>query len=144
MPDHEGRDPIRPLYLAGELFDWIDAATDLFDPRNGAGRRSPFEHLERTFSDFRCCARPFSGDLRCLMPQRKRVWSMHSPCLRILGWIPAPHRFVGVYAVRIGEAHGKGSRIDEFRDKVIAFATRHGLAPTIQSGNLNALFPSQA
>jgi len=143
LPDHAGQDPLRPLYLAGELIDWIDNATDLYDVKKGKGGRSPFEHLEQSLIDFRCAKSPSYGDIKCLMPQKKRVWSLHSPFLRILGWVPAPHQFVGIYALRIADAHGKASRVDEFRDNVLKFANIHKLDSTMLGGDYNALFPKK-
>jgi hypothetical protein len=143
IPEHLGGDPKRPVYLAGELFDWIDNAMDLHDPAQRKGGRSPFEHLEQSLRDFRCCNGPDYGDIRCVTPQHKGVWSLHCPSGRLLGWIPAPHQFVGIYWVRMSDAHGKG-KISEARKKVLQFAKDHGLEETIQPGDFNALFPSKA
>jgi len=58
-----------------------------------------------------------------------------------LGWVPAPHTFVGVYWVRIGDAHGKG-QIAKAREKVLKFATARSLLGTMKPGNHHALFPA--
>lgn len=139
IPDHLGGDPKRPVYLAGELFDWIDNALDLHIP--GKGGRSSFERLEQSLRDFRCSDHPNYGDIMCVMPQHKRVWSLHSPAGRLLGWVPACHQFVGIYWVRMADAHGKGN-IGEAREKVLKFATDHGLLGTMKPGNYHALFPA--
>ena len=141
LPDYAAQTPIRPLFIAGEFDDWIDAQPGIFDPKNGSGGRSRYEHLEQTFIDFRCDRHPLVGDLRCLMPSHKRVWSMHSPFFRILGWVPAPHQFVAVRGVHIAQAHGANSQIDETRESVIQFAELHLLKDTMMPGGALELFP---
>jgi hypothetical protein len=144
IPDHlmGGRERRRSIYLAGSLFDWIDNEMDIHEPKSGKGGRSPFEHLEQTMADF-CCVEsgPGYGDIMCVMPQTKRVWSLHSPFFRILGWVPEKHTLVGIYALRAKDAHGKNSLIGEYRKKTIDFAADNKLSDTMMPGDFNALFP---
>ena len=139
IPDHLGGEATRPVYLAGELFDWFDYALDLYVPEKGKGGKSAFEHLEQSLRDFKCNARLDYGGLRCVTPQHKRVWSLHCPSGRLLGWAPAKHQFVGIYWVRMADAHGKG-KISAARNKVLAFANKHALAGRMKPGDFNALF----
>ena len=144
LPEIEGRPPLRPLYVAGELFDWVDGDERLHRPNGGKGGRTRFELLTQTFCDFRCAARPLVGDLDRIRPTNNGIWSLHSPCVRVFGWVPAPHRFVAVYAAHVEDCHGPASVVDEMRGKVLAFAGRHGLRDTIHLGDKLALFPQPA
>lgn len=141
LPDHESREPLRPLYVAGRFFDEVDAADDLFIERGSIGGRSQFEHLLQAFCDFRCSLRPLVGDLNRLMPTSLGVWSMHCPGLRIFGWVPAPHQFVAVNFARDEHCHKPNSIVAQCQKAVLQFARQHHLDHTISKGDRLALFP---
>jgi hypothetical protein len=146
LPDHEGRDPLRPLYLAAGLFDWIDETDELYeeDWSKESGGRSMAEHLAQTFCDFRCAKRPLVGDLRRVQPTKKGIWKIHSPGLRIVGWVPFPHAFVAVKGAFVSDTHGPPAKMDQLVSDVLAFAQRHKLSETIKMGDSRALFPQTA
>jgi hypothetical protein len=98
LPDWELRLPIRPLWVAFVLWDWIDGEDDLHNVALGVGRRTLCEHIEQMFCDFRCSPRFPAGDLRQMLPTKKGVRKIHPPKMRIYGWCPAPHAFVAVTA----------------------------------------------
>ena len=146
LPDHEGRAPLRPLYVATELFDWIDETDELYEKNWGpkSGGRTMQEHLSQTFCDFRCDARPLVGELNRVQPTSKGVWKIHSPGLRIYGWVPAPHAFVAVRPAFTANVHGPQSATKQLVSEVIAFAKTHGLSETIKRGDRSALFQTPA
>jgi hypothetical protein len=146
LPDHEGRDPLRPLYVASQLFDWIDETDELYEENWGprTGGRSMAEHLSQTFCDFRCDRRPLVGDLHRVQPTRKGVWKIHSPGLRVFGWVPDPHGFVAVTAAFSKDTHGPQSVVDQSIAKVIAFAKQHKLHETFVRRDRSALFQPTA
>lgn len=142
LSEHEAREPRRPLYLASEFFDWVEETDELYDvgwsPRSGG--RSRFEHLQQMLADFRCDQRPLVGDLNRVMPTRQGVWKMQCAALRLYGWVPARHSFVGVKAAFSEHVHGKGSQTDQIVEDVLAFARRHDLLRTMNRGDRIALF----
>jgi hypothetical protein len=142
LPDWEMRPPIRRLWVACELWDWIDDQADLHDIKLAVGGRTPFEHLEQVFCEFRC-AQPFpAGDLRRMIPNAKGVWSMHSPRLRTYGWFPYPHSFVAVTAARESETKIERRLNDRKRDEVLGFIKTNRLEDLIVRGDHLAVFPS--
>lgn len=143
LPDTESRSPRRPLYIAGELYDWVDNAQDLYRIKANEGGRSRYEHLLQAFADFRCDARPLAGDLHRVIPTSDGIWKFHPVGLRVFGWVPAPHAFVAVRIGRTEDCHGPRSIANALRKDVLAFAIRHGLQGTIQPGDASALFPPQ-
>jgi hypothetical protein len=146
LPEHDGRTPVRPLFLAPALFDWVDSTDELYEKcwSSKSGGRSRFEHLEQAFGDFRCDMRPLVGDLNRLMPTKDGIWKLHSPGVRILGWVPYQHAFVGVVAAFAEDTHGSKSQLPQLVQQVRAFASTHGLVGTIQRGDRSALFPTPA
>lgn len=142
LPETEGRPPLRPLYVAGELFEWVDATDALYlenwSKRNGG--RSRFEHLEAAFADFRCAQRPLVGDLNRVRPTKKGVFSLHCPGLRVFGWAPDVYSFLAVTAALSDDAHGRESIVNQKVKEVLAFAEDRGLSETIQYGDRSALF----
>lgn len=146
LPEHCGRTPVRPLYLAPAVFDWVDETDELYDcnwsPQSGG--RSRFEHLEQALADFRCDKRPLVGDLNRLMPTRLGLWKLHSPGVRIVGWVPHSHAFVGVIAAMSSHTHGRHSKLPEMVEHVRTFARLHNLTGTIQRGDRSALFSTTA
>lgn len=148
LSEWERRDPLRPLYVAGELFDWVESNEDLHIAKwgNRTGGRTRYEHLEQMFNDFRCDVRPLVGDMNRVQPTKQGIWKMQCPGLRIFGWVPAPHSFVAVAPEFADATHGKGAgaRIDELVRDTLKFAADHGLESTIIKGDRLALFPPQA
>ena len=146
LPDHEGRAPLRPLYLSAELFDWIDETDELYelDWSSRTGGRTIAEHLSQTFCDFRCDLRPLVGDLNRVMPTAKGVWKIHSPGLRVFGWVPGPHSFVAIKAAFVAETHGKNSTTKQMTADVLHFAKENDLLKTIMTGDRSALFQTPA
>ena len=145
MPDFDPREPRRRLLVATELFDWIDGTEKLYDQNwsRKNGGRTIAEHLERTFADFRASRFPLVGDIRRVQPASKGVWKIHSPGLRVFGWVPQPHEFVCVVADFVENTHGAGSTVRLKVGQVLNFAKIHGLEDTIKRGDHIALFPSQ-
>jgi hypothetical protein len=146
MPDSDHREPRRKLFVAESLFDWIDGTERLYD-RNWSkqsGGRTMAEHLERTFADFRASRFPLVGDLKRVQPDKKLVWKIHSPGLRIFGWVPQAHQFVCVTADFVENTHGPGSTVKLKISQVLDFANRHQISATMQRGDHIALFPHQA
>lgn len=142
MPDHDGRNPVRPLYLAAELIRWVDETDELYveDWSDRAGGRSRFEHLEQMLSDFRCDRRPLVGDLNRVKPTKRGIWSMHCPGLRVFGWVPDTWSIVAVAVAFAEDAHGPNSVVDAKINEVLDFAKANGLAGTIQLGERSGLF----
>ena len=131
--------PVRPLYVASELFDWVDSTDALYSKKRG--QRTLYEHLEQALCDFRCSDRPPAGELRRVMPTKRGVWKICPPGLRIFGWCPAPHSFVAVTAAFADETHAETSLTDAKVRYVRAFIARYELDETIEYGDVNALFP---
>ncbi len=96
LPEYEGRQPIRTLYVASELFDWVDVTEQLYVENwsQQHGARTRFEHLQQMFADFRCDKRPLVGDLNRVQPTRNGLWKMQCPGLRVYGWVPSANQFV--------------------------------------------------
>ena len=142
LPDHDGRAPLRPLYIATQLFDWIDGTDELYVENwsRRDGGRSMAEHLSQTFCDFRCAARPLVGDLNRVSPTSKGIWKIHSPGLRIFGWVPVEHAFVAVVPAFSDNVHGPNSTLTQAVADVVAFAKNNGLQGTIKRGDRSALF----
>jgi hypothetical protein len=141
LPEWETRCPIRPLWVAYELWDWIDGTDDLHNVALGLGGRTLFEHTEQMFSDFRCSPRFFAGDLRRMMPTTKGIRKMHPPKLRIYGWCPAQHAFVAVTAAMEQDTKSDKTLNDKKRDYVLEFISLHKLEHTILRGDHSAVFP---
>lgn len=143
LPDWETRLPIRPLWVTPELLKWADNSPELHDGALAVGGRTMFEHLLLTFCDFRCSDRFHAGDLRRMLPNKKGIWKMHPPGLRIYGWCPGQHRFVAVTWALASETKSDRSLNDQKRDKVLKFIAEQKLAHTIVRGDILAVFPNQ-
>lgn len=146
MPDHDGRAPVRPLYIADCFYDWADHADELHE-RNWHrhhGSRTRFEHMVQAFADFRCDPRPLVGELNRICPTSKGVWKIQPPGTRIFGWVPRPHAFVVVHGALDTETHGRGNVIRQRVADVIKFAKDNRLERTILRGDRIALFSTQA
>jgi hypothetical protein len=140
LPDWEARLPIRLLWVAYELWDWIDAQDDLHATDLAIGGRTLFEHLEQLLCEF-CCAPHFpAGDLRRMMPTAKGVWKMHPPKLRLYGWFPRPNSFVAVTAAREIETKTDKKLNDRKRDEVLGFIQKNQLQHLIVKGDPLAVF----
>jgi hypothetical protein len=144
LPETETREALRPLYLAAELVAWVNDTVELYDANRGKAKRTMYEHLLQTLSDFRCATRPLVGDLYRVQPDRHGVWKLHSTGLRIFGWVPAPNAFVAVTAAFTEACHGPNNAVPDLRTAVQAFAKRHGLEKSIKLGDRSVLFPTQA
>jgi hypothetical protein len=141
LPDWEVRLPIRPLWVAFELWDWIDGKDELHDEALKVGGRTLFEHIEQIFCDFRCSPRFPAGDLRQMLPSRKGIRKMHPPKLRIYGWCPAPHAFVAVTAAFESDTKTDKKLNDKKRDYVLAFIKTIKLEKLVLKGDNIAVFP---
>jgi hypothetical protein len=141
LPDWDLRLPIRPLWVAFVLWDWIDGRDDLHDMALGVGRRTLFEHIEQMFCDFRCSPRFPAGDLRQMLPNPKGIRKMHPPKLRIYGWCPAPHAFVAVTAAFESDTKTDKKLNDKKRDEVLAFIKANQLENLVLKGDNLAVFP---
>ncbi len=142
MPEHDGRPPIRPLYLAEALIAWVNETDELYVENwsKKSGGRSRFEHLDQTLADFRCDDHPLVGELNRVRPTKKGIWKMHCPGLRVYGWAPDLHSFVAVTAAFSEDAHGRDSVTDKMVKEVLDFARKYELNNTIQYGARNELF----
>ena len=141
LPDWEGRLPIRPLWVAFELWDWVDGKNELHDMALAIGRRTLFEHLEQMFCDFRCSQRFPAGDLKQMMPTKRGIRTMRPPKLRIYGWCPKPHAFVAVCGALEDDTKTDRKLNDNKRDEVLNFIKKHKLEHTILRGDNLAVFP---
>lgn len=141
LPDWEQRLPLRRLWVACELWDWIDGTDQLHNMAFAVGRRTLFEHLEQMFCDFRCSPRFPAGDLRQMIPNPKGIRKMHPPKLRIYGWAPAKQAFVAVCAALEMDTKTDKSLNDKKRDEVLRFIRKHKLEHTIVKGDNSAVYP---
>jgi hypothetical protein len=141
LPDWESRLPIRRLWVAYEFWDWTDK-DELHDVAHGAGSRTLFEHIEQMLCDFRCSPRFPAGDLRRMLPNKKGVWKMHPPKLRIYGWCPAPHSFVVVTGAFEADTKKDKKLNATKRDEVLAFIATNKLEQHILRGDHLAIFPA--
>ncbi|WP_324695457.1 hypothetical protein [Novosphingobium sp. RL4] len=143
LPDHEGRIPRRRLLLASALFDWVDETDELYETHwdKAWGGRTRFEHLQQTLADFRCDERVLVGELNRVVPTKRGVWKIHSPGLRLFGWVPSVHEFVAVGAALAADVHGPNSAVKIHVQQVLTFARTHRLEGTIKMGDRRALFP---
>lgn len=135
LPEWESRDPLRPLLVAPQLFDWVDSTVELYDGSIKAGGRTPLEHLEQMFCDLRCAKRPGAGDLRRVMPTKFGIWKLHPPLLRIYGWFYRPLHFAAVTGALASETKSDKSLNNKCRDIVRTFLKRNQLNETIIMGD---------
>lgn len=145
LPEYEGRDPLRPLYLADSFYDWVDANETLHLESWGrnTGGRSRYEHMEQAFCDFRCDERPLVCDLNRVMPTKKGVWKVQCPGLRIYGWVPDERSLLLVTAAFNEDVHGPNSITSTKVKEVLTFAKVHDLEGTIQYGERSAYFQKE-
>jgi hypothetical protein len=141
VPDWESRLPIHPLYVADELFKWADAKAELRSLGSAQGGRTLLEHLEQTFCDFRCSARPPAGDLRRMVPNKHGIWKMQPVGLRIYGWCPAVKTFAAVTAALETETKNDKGLNNRKLEEVREFIMQHGLEHTVIIGDIFAIFP---
>lgn len=142
VPDWDSRLPARPLYVAPQLWTQIDNEPRAHVETAKLGGRSPYEHLDAIFTDFRCGEKAIGNDqLKRLMPTTKGVWEMHPPGLRVFGWCPAPYEFVAVSVAIVEDLKADHDLYNQHRDGVLAFAKRHDLSSTITLGDYSVLFP---
>jgi hypothetical protein len=141
LPPWEPRLPIRSLSVRPELLAWADGTPELHDKKLAIGRRTLFEHLLQMFCDFRCSERFHAGDLRRMLPNKKGIWKMHPPGLRIYGWCPQQHAFVAVTGALEKDSKTDKKLNDKKRDEVLAFIKANRLAGTVLMGDILAIFP---
>jgi hypothetical protein len=141
LPDWEVRLPIRQLWAAFELWDWIDGKHELHDMALAVGRRTLFEHIEQMFCDFRCSPRFPAGDLKQMMPNVKGVRKMHPPRVRIYGWCPGTNAFVAVTGALEAETKADKKLNDKKRDQVLTFIKARKLEHLVLKGDNLAVFP---
>lgn len=141
LPDWERRQPIRPLYVATELFSWVDGKAELYDQSLAEGGRLLVDHLDQMFCDFRCAERPRAGDIRRMLPTGNGIWKIHPPGLRVYGWVPAVHSFVAVTAALEAETKDDKDLNNAKMKCVQRFARKHSLEDTILRGDVRAVFP---
>jgi hypothetical protein len=142
LPDWEERQSIRALYATPDFLDRIEEDEALHDPTRSKGGRTLYDHLWQRMADFRCSARPGSGDIHQVMPIEKGVWKVHAPGLRLLGWPPAIHSLVLVEYVLADESHAAGV-IAKKREEVLAFIGANELSETMLTGAYLEIFPHQ-
>lgn len=142
LPDWEVRQPVRTLYVAFELFDWVDSQPMLHDMKRGIGGRTLFEQLEQMLCDFRCAQSPSAGDLRRMLPTKAGIWKMHPPGLRIYGWFSSRASFVAVTAALEIDTKTDKKLNDKKRDYVRSFIVKNGLQNGVQRGDFLAIFSS--
>jgi hypothetical protein len=141
LPDWELRLPIRPLWVAFELWDWIDGKDELHEMGLAIGRRTLFDHIEQTFCDFRCSPRFPAGDLKQMMPTKHGVRTMRPAKVRIYGWCPKQHAFVAVTGALEIDTKTDKTLNDKKRDEARNFIKTHKLEHTILRGDNLAVFP---
>ncbi|MBN9086985.1 MAG: hypothetical protein J0J01_08765 [Reyranella sp.] len=137
IPTDVDRLPIRPLHLTTELCDWIDGP--LYEDKRKIGGRTLYEHLEQYFIEFRCDD-VLHATLRRMMPNKKGVWKMHPPGLRVYGWVPAPHQFIAVCAALETDTHSDKTLNDKRREEVRDFIKKHHVTEIVYGDFLHA-FP---
>lgn len=142
LPDWTTRLPIRPLYVAPELFDWVEQTPATYDGTIKKGGRTPLEHLELFFVDLRCAERPSVSDFHRMIPNREGVWKCHPPTLRIFGWCYAPFGFAPVAAALERDLKAAPELYEESKKKVLRFMLKHGLEGTVMRGDHRAVFPN--
>lgn len=143
MPGWEGRQPVRPLYAAGKLFDWFDNEPRLFDRRLGIGGRDRSEHLLQFLNDMRCDDPLRASDLKRVEPTRSRVWKLHPQGLRIYGWFCEPGVFVAIEGALVEDTKN-GSGLNNVKRKAVeTFASKHGLENTMLKGDHRAIIHGQ-
>ena len=142
LPAWERRLPIRPLHVTRDLIRWADTTPQLHDPALKIGGRTLFEHLISALCAFRCDDRVHYGDIKPLMPTKHGIWRLCPQRLRVYGWCPARHAFIGVTGVL--ESATKSDRFlnDAKRDEVRAFIRANGLEATVTRGDYLAVFPN--
>jgi hypothetical protein len=141
LPDWEKRLPIRSLWVSYAFWDWADSKEELHGKSLMVGRRTPYEHIEQMFCDFRCSSCFPAGDLRQMMPNSKGVRKMHPPHVRIYGWAPQPHAFVAVTGALETETKINKKLNDKKRDEVLSFISLHKLEHLVLKGDNLAVFP---
>jgi|SRR5580700_8727542 hypothetical protein len=146
VPAWDSRLPLRPLWVTPDLLSWVDAKPELHDTAFAVGARTLFEHLLTMFCDFRCADHcpPHAGDLKRMTPTKHGIWKMHPPQLRIYGWCPGQHQFIGVTAALESETKADRKLNDKKLNEVRDFIKKHRLERTVLRGDILAVFPHPA
>ena len=141
VPEWDNRMPVRQLYVAPALWDWIDNEPRAHVATADRGGRSPFEHMDQMFSDYRCDPRALRhGDLKRMQPTSNGIWRIHPPGLRVFGWVAVQQAFVAVRAVMEADLKDGTLSYDDQRAAVLDFARVHDLEHTIIRGDYLAVF----
>jgi hypothetical protein len=144
LPEWELREPLRPLLVSPELFQWVDENERLVDGTLMIGGRTPFEHLVQSFCDLRCSERPGAGDLKRMTPTKHGVWKLHPPLLRVYGWFYEPFHFAAVSAALLADTKTDKRLNDQQRDYVRRFLSRNQLTETVLLGDHREVLPIRA
>lgn len=141
LPQWERRKPIRDLWFAPQLWDWVDGTQGMSEK---VGGRTLDEHIELMFCEFRC-AEPFpAGDLRQSMPTKDGIRKLYPPKLRIYGWCPAANEFVAVTGALEADTKKDKSLNNKKHEEVLQFIQRNGLNGTVLLGDNLAVFPPKS
>ncbi len=143
LPSWETRLPLWPLYIATEFEEWANLTPELVNPAEKIGGRFLVEHLAQCLCDFRCSRRPPAGDLRRMMPNKKGIWKLHPPGLRLYGWCPKPQSFVVVTGALEIETKKNKKLNDDKLLQVVNFIKTNKLQACVVIGDINAVFPPE-
>lgn len=115
----DDRQPVRMLWLAPELEEWL--SEQLFQmPKPRGQALKPYEQVEDIFDrfvgdpDYRGV-----GDFQNITPQHHGVYEMKTPSVRVFGWFPQRAAFVAACAEM--KAKLKGGGVDKCRKLTVAF-----------------------
>lgn len=140
--EEEERTPIRPLFLASEVFDQVDADDRFVSGSILKGGRTPFEHLTALFCDLRCAKRPRVGDMRRMHPNHQGVWKCHAPTLRVFGFCAVVNCFVPVAIALEGDLKSGAVSYEAMQQRVLDFIHQHKLADLVVKGEILEVFPA--
>lgn len=140
LQDWEVRVPLRPLYVAPAIFEWVDSTPETYDGRLLKAKRTPLDHLEQFFADLRCSARPAVSGFRRMTPTKHGIWKCHPELLRVFGWICAPDTFVAISAVLERDVKANKALYATHMKRVRAFIIAHKLKNEVLMGDARAVF----
>lgn len=135
--------PIRSLYATPELFDKVDGDSRWRDGSLRRGERTPLEHLQQLFADFRCSEHPHVTEFCRLRPTAKGIWEAKPPMSRVFGWCAAPWTFVAVQAELEVDVKATRSMYRDNMQSVQAFISQHRLSGEVVRGDHRAVFPGR-
>jgi len=143
LPDWEMRQTRWPLWIAsGPFWGWYDGTSELHNVKNKVGGKTMGEHIDQLLCDLRCSERPASGgDLRRMLPNTDRVWSIHAPGVRLYGFAAAKGSMVLVTGALEKDTKSKKGLNDRKRDQVKEFIKLHHLEKYVLAGDILAIYP---